>query len=309
MTLLYWAYDDERAERWAQLFAERAPEWRFKRPSEIADADEVRFLLAWRPPKDIAQRFPNLEVIFATSAGVDQFDFDRIPASVPIVRMHDPQIERGVVEYASFATLYLHRDIDRYQRQQRAGLWQPHRPVAAGQRRIGILGLGRLGRAIAERLRSLGFQVGAWSRSAHRIDGIDCFYGADGRNQLLADTDILINILPLTESTHSLLDSSLFARLPRGAGLINIGRGAHLVEADLIAALNDGQLRAAVIDVVGEEPPPDDHPFWQDARILMTPHIAAMTDPDTAFEVLLANLRRYQAGEPMHGVVDRGLGY
>lgn len=309
MTLLYWAPDDTRAHRWAELFAEHAPELGFTPPAELTDARDVRYLLAWQPPADIVARFPNLEVVFATSAGVDQFDLTRIPETIPVVRMHDPQIERGVVEYALFAVLYLHRDIDRYRIQQHAHRWQPLPPVPAARRRVGILGLGRLGTAIAQRLTALGFAVSGWSRSQHRLDGVDCYHGDEGLTRMLEATDILLCMLPLTPATRGLLDATLFERLPRGAALINMGRGAHLVEADLLAALDREQLRAAVIDVLDAEPPPSDHAFWGDERILLTPHVAALTDPDTAFDVLLANLRRHQRGEPMHGTVDRRLGY
>ncbi len=309
-TLIYWGPRDERAARWAQLFAEHAPDIDFRQAAEVTHPARIDYLLAWQPPADIVGRFPNLKAIFATSAGVDQFDFAAIPADVPVVRMFDPQIEAGIVEYATFAVLYLHREIDVYARQQRETVWRDAAlPVAAAKRRVSILGIGALGQAIAVRLNTLGFDVAGWSRTPREIDGVACFYGDDGLAQMLAGTDILICMLPLTEATRGILNRDLFAQLPHGAALINIGRGGHLVETDLISALDTGKLRSAVLDVLDDEPPAADHPFWRDARILLTPHIAAKTNPDTAFEVLMANIRRHQAGETMIGTVDRQRGY
>lgn len=309
MTLLYWGEDDERGQRWAQLFSEHAPEFEFRHRSDMDDPAAVEYLLAWKPPSDLVARFPNLRAVFATSAGVDQFDFAAIPASIPVVRMFDPQIHAGVVEYATFATLYLHRDIDRYRCQQAESRWQPWLPKAAADRSVGILGLGALGRAVAERLMALGFSVSGWARSPHKHDGVACFHGPNGLARMLANTDILICLLPLTDATHGLLGMDLFRQMSHGAALVNMGRGGHLVENDLCRALDDGQLRAAVLDVFDTEPLPANHPFWHDERILITPHIAAMTNPDTAFAVLVDNLRRHRSGEPMTGTVDRGRGY
>jgi len=308
-TLLFWGPNDARADRWEGRFAKNAPSISFQRANDSVDPETVDYLLAWEPPSGISGRFPNLKAIFATSAGVDQFDLSLIPDRVPVVRMFDPQIESGVVDYASFATLYLHRDIDVYRRQQADSIWQARALVAASARRVGILGIGALGRAIAERLVALGFGVAGWSRSAREIVGVDCFYGGDGLKQMLATTDILICMLPLTDATRGILDRDLFGQLPRGAALINMGRGAHLVEADLLDALNEEQLRGAVLDVLETEPPAADHPFWHDARILLTPHVAAMTNPDTAFDVLMANIQRHRNGESMVGTVDRRQGY
>ncbi|MES1926679.1 glyoxylate/hydroxypyruvate reductase A [Salinisphaera sp. T31B1] len=308
-TLLYWGPDDTRAARWQALFAARAPSITFRRSDDPGDAADVDYLLSWQPPDDILGRFPSLRAIFATSAGVDQFDLAAIPERVPVVRMFDPQIEAGVVEYASTAVLYLHREFDRYRHQQHTRAWMPHAPLPATARRVGILGLGSLGRAIARRLVTLGFEVLGWARSAHTLPGVACFQEEDGLARMLAVTDILICMLPLTEATRGMLDRSLFEQLPRGACLVNMGRGGHLVEADLSAALDDGILRGAVLDVLDSEPPAPDHPFWSDPRILLTPHIAAMTNPDTAFDVLMANIERDRKGEAMIGRVDRWRGY
>jgi glyoxylate/hydroxypyruvate reductase A len=308
MTFLYKA-DPERGAEWARLFAERAPELPFRLWPDIGDPADVRYLAAWEPPDDLAQRFPNLDILFSVGAGVDQFDVSRLPPDLPVVRMVEPGIVDGMVEYVTLATLALHRDLIDYIARQRARVWEPIRLRSAAGRRVGVLGLGMLGSAVLEKLRGFGFDCAGWSRSPRALDGVRCFAGAGALPDFLARTDILVCLLPLTDMTRGILNRELFARLPKGAALVNAGRGGHLVEADLITALDSGHLSAAVLDVAEAEPPPPNHPFWTHPRILLTPHVASMTQPDTAVSVVLDNIRRHQSGEPLRGLVDRARGY
>ena len=308
MTFLYKA-DPERGAEWARLFAEKAPELPFRLWPDIGDPAAVRYLAAWEPPDDLAQRFPNLDILFSVGAGVDQFDVSRLPPDLPVVRMVEPGIVDGMVEYVTLATLALHRDLIDYIARQRARVWEPIRLRSAAGRRVGVLGLGMLGSAVLEKLRGFGFDCAGWSRSPRALDGVRCFAGAGALPDFLARTDILVCLLPLTDATRGILNRELFARLPKGAALVNAGRGGHLVEADLIAALDSGHLSAAVLDVAEAEPPAPDHPFWTHPRILLTPHVASMTQPDTAVSVVLDNIRRHQSGEPLRGLVDRARGY
>ncbi|MDH2432706.1 glyoxylate/hydroxypyruvate reductase A [Pokkaliibacter sp. MBI-7] len=308
MSLLYKS-DPVRGQRWQQLFAEQAPEMRFHQWPECQQGDDIRYLVAWELPDNLLQRFPRLEVLFAVSAGVDQLNMAAVPAHIPVVRMLDPGISRGMVEYACFAVMSLHRDMLRYRQQQQQGVWQSHPLVPASRRRIGVMGLGQQGQNVLNALQPFGFPLSAWSRRPHQLEGVSCYAGEEQLGDFLAQSDILLCLLPLTPATEGILSQPLFDRLPRGAALINMGRGGHLQEQDLLAALNSGQLSAAVLDVLQQEPASADHPFWQHPQILLTPHIAAATQPDSAFEVLLANIRRYERGEPMLGVVDREEGY
>ena len=308
MALLYKA-DPVRGEHWQRLFAEHAPDIQWRAWPDIGDPREIRYLAAWQAPDDIQTLLPNLQVLFALSAGVDQLDLDRLPATLPVVRLLDPGITQGMCEYASFAVLGLHRDMLRYRQQQAQGNWQAHRLVPAQQRRVGVMGLGLQARQILATLQAFGFALSGWARSEHRIDGVTCFSGADQLPAFLGQCDIVVCVLPLTEQTRGILDRSLFQHLPKGAALVNMGRGGHLVEADLLQALASGQLSAAVLDVLEQEPAPPDHPFWTHPQILLTPHIAAMTQPDSAFAGLLENIRRHQQGEPMLGCVDRARSY
>ncbi|WP_339101738.1 glyoxylate/hydroxypyruvate reductase A [Pseudomonas sp. G166] len=308
MALLYKA-DPVRGEHWRRLFAEHAPDIQWRAWPDIGDPREIRYLAAWQAPDDIETLLPNLEVLFALSAGVDQLDLARLPTTLPVVRLLDPGISQGMCEYASFAVLSLHRDMLRYRQQQAERCWQAHRLVPAQQRRVGVMGLGLQARQILATLKTFGFALSGWARSEHHIDGVECFAGDEQLPAFLGQCDIVLCVLPLTEHTRGILDRQLFQQLPKGAALVNMGRGGHLVEADLLEALAEGQLSAAVLDVLEQEPAPADHPFWQHPQILLTPHIAAMTQPESAFGVLLENIRRHQRGEAMLGLVDRARSY
>lgn len=308
MALLYKA-DPVRGEQWQALFAEHAPDIEWRAWPDIGDPADIDYLAAWQAPDDLAAVLPNLKVLFALSAGVDQLDLSRIPPSLPVVRLLDPGITRGMCEYASFAVLCLHRNMLRYRQQQIARCWQAHMLQPAHTRRVGVMGLGAQAQQILATLQPLGFALKGWARSRHQIAGVDCFAGDAQLSVFLSQCDILLCVLPLTEQTQGILDRDVFRQLPHGAALINMGRGGHLVESDLLQALDSGQLSGAVLDVLQEEPALADHPFWAHPKILLTPHIAAMTQPQSAFAVLLENIRRFERGEPMAGQIDRQQGY
>jgi glyoxylate/hydroxypyruvate reductase A len=308
MTLLYKA-DPERGKQWAQHFAHKAPEIEFRLWPDIGDAAAVRYLAAWQPPDDPARTLPNLEVIFSVGAGIDQFDLSRVPPHIAVVRMIEPGIVEGMVEYVTQAVLTIHRDLFDYARQQQQRVWREMPVRAAASRRVGVLGLGMLGSAVLERLRLFGFACAGWSRSAHQLEGVECFAGVETLDTFLARTDILISLLPLTDATRGLLDKRLFGKLPKGASFINVGRGPQVNQPDLLDALDSGQLQNAILDVTDPEPLPESHPFWTHPRVRITPHIASATRPETAVDVVLDNIRRHRDGLPMLGEIDRTRGY
>lgn len=308
MTILYNA-EPSRGKKWQALFATAAPDLPFYVWPDIGDPQAIRYLAAWDPSRELIGSLPNLEVVFSIGAGVDQFDLSRIPASIPLVRMIDPGLTHGMVEYCLWAALTLHRDILDYLGQQRERRWHEIPSILSHRRRIGIMGLGELGRAVAKQLLGLGFPVSGWSRSRHELEGVACHAGRAELPDFLGQCDILICLLPLTDDTRGILCRDTLDMLPRGAGLINVARGGHVVEADLLEALDSGRISGAVIDVVNAEPAPADHPFWTHPRILLTPHVASQTHAESAGWALLENIRRHQRGEPMHGLVRRELGY
>jgi glyoxylate/hydroxypyruvate reductase A len=301
--------DPVRGRVWAEVFRAQAPHIDFRIWPDVGDPEQVRFLAAWVPPDDLAKQFPQLKVLFSSGAGVDQFDLQALPADLPVVRMVEPGIVAGMVEYVTHAVLDLHRNMPQYRRQQQQANWRPLQVRPAGDRRVGVLGLGSLGQAVLAHLKALGFDCAGWSRSQHHIDGVQCHVGSDGLADFLARTDILVCLLPLTDATRGFLNAKLFAQLPQSAGLVHVGRGPQLVDADLLAALDKGQIGDAILDVMEPEPLPASHPFWSHERIALTPHIASMTHPLSAARVVLENLRRFESGEPMVGLVDRQRGY
>jgi glyoxylate/hydroxypyruvate reductase A len=243
-------------------------------------------------------------------AGVDHIIADpHRPAGVPVARLVDPYMTTAMVEYVALQVMRLHLQDFAYREQQQAGLWGERDQPNAAARPVGILGLGTLGSAAALRLKALGFDVAGWSRGERRLAGIACHHGSDGRALLLARSEILVCLLPLTPATENILDARLFAALPRGAALVNCGRGAHLVEADLLAALASGQISAAVLDVFRTEPLPPAHPFWHHPRIVVTPHIAAATHVPTAAAIIAAALRRCAEGKEPANLVAPARGY
>ncbi len=274
------------------------------------DPQSVEIALVANPEPGLLARHPRLGFIQSLWAGVDRLLADPLlPPGIPVARLVDPNLTQSMTECVLANVLALHRQMPAYARQQAQGVWrQLPQPVAAA-RRVGVLGLGQLGRAATAALCAIGFPVSGWSRSPHEVAGVTCFSGAEGLAKLLERADILVNLLPLTRDTEGILGRELFAQMPRGAALVNLARGGHLVEADLLAALADGTLSHAVLDVFREEPLPPAHPFWRHPQITVFPHVAAYSEPDTAARIAAENVAAFRAGRPLRAVVDRGVGY
>jgi len=308
MSFLYQS-EPVRGAAWARIFAEQAPEIEFRQWPDAGDLDAVEYLAAWQPPPDLLARLPNLKVLFSVGAGVDHLNLSTLPEHIQVVRMVEPGIINGMVEYVTLSVLALHRNLFDYQRQQANAMWREIQVVPAASRRVGVMGLGVLGQAVLAQLTTFGYACSGWSRSYKEIAGVRCFAGAESLQPFLAQCDILICLLPLTHATRGILNEQLFAALPRGASVINVGRGAQLVAQDLLVAVNSGHLSQAILDVTEPEPLPADHPFWHHPRILLTPHIASMTQADSAARVLIENLHRHRRGDALHDVIDRRKGY
>lgn len=254
------------------------------------------------PLQDFAP-FTRCRAVLSLWAGVERI-VGNPTLTQPLARMVDPSLTQGMVEYVTGHVLRYHLGLDRP-----ATAWVPVVPPLAQDRRVGLLGLGALGRACAQALTGLGFDVAGWSRSPRQIAGIDCHHGPDGLAAVLARSEILVTLLPDTPATANILNAETLAQMPHGACVINPGRGTLIDDDALLAALDTGQITAATLDVFRTEPLPADHRYWHHPRVTVTPHIAAATRADTASVVIASNIARVEAGQPLLHEVSRAAGY
>lgn len=277
---------------------------------QAGNPDEIEFALAWWPDAGELKRFANLRAIFSLGAGVDHIMDDAdLPPGVPVVRLIDPELSRQMGEYVVLSVLYLHRRMPAYAKAQQDGRWRPLPAPDTRSCGVGIMGLGVLGSDAAEKLRPFGFPLLGWTRRPKDIEGVRRFHGAPGLAPFLAETGILVCLLALTPETKGILNAKTFAALPRGAGVINCARGGHLVDEDLIEALDSGHLSGAVLDVFDPEPLPEDHPFWHHPKIALTPHVASITLVPSAAICIARNIHRMRKGEAPLAIVDPKAGY
>lgn len=311
-----WALDqpEGRAEqqRWLQALQQALPgeDWLLQKPDGPAQAAAIEIAIVANPPPGSLQGLPRLALIQSLWAGVDRLLQDlTLPADIPLCRMVDPAMNEAMVQTALWATLALHRGFFRCQQQQRTAQWRQPPQQRAGEWQVLVLGQGELGGRVARALADLGYAVAGWSRRPRTSEGLKTLHGADGLAQGLAMADTVINLLPLTAETRSFFDAARFAAFKRGAGFVNLARGAHVEEPALLAALDAGQIGHAVLDVFREEPLPAPHPFWSHPQVTVLPHTAAQTDPRTAAGVVAANIQALRRGAALQHVVERGQGY
>ena len=273
---------------------------------------QADYAVVWAPPQAFLDQQPGLRALFNIGAGVDALMKSRLPAGVPVVRLDDAGMSVQMAEFVAHAVIRHFRELDGYEADVAQGKWSYRKPRLRSDFTVGVMGLGVLGQRVAQALRLFEFPVRGYSRSAKQIEGIDCFsgpVGGDGFQAFLQGTRVLVCLLPLTPETENVIDHRTLAALAPGAYVINVARGAHLVEADLLAALASGQLAAATLDALTQEPLPPEHPFWADPRILITPHIATRTDPAVIARQTADNLARIDAGRAAEVAVDLQRGY
>ena len=313
MTILVAA--DFSAAEWAQWW----PLLQAALPGELLVRDRspvqaIDIALVANPPVGSLAGLPGLRLIQSLWAGVDPLLADAsVPPQVPLARMVDPAMNAAMAQTALWAVLSLHRGFFRYAAQQRAGVWQANGLRRADEVTVAVLGLGQMGRTAAQAIAKQGYRVLGWSRSAGRsaeaAGGVQSHAGEAALPQVLAQSHIVVNLLPLTPATRGLFNAATLAQLPRGASLVNLARGAHVVDTDLLAALASGQLHHAVLDVFATEPLPPGHAFWSHPAVTVLPHVAAPTDPRSAARIAAGNVRALRDGLPLASLVDRARGY
>jgi glyoxylate/hydroxypyruvate reductase A len=301
-------------EHWIEALERASPGRRVERAPQVADPSGIRYALVWKPEPGYLARFPNLEVIFSLGAGVDHLTSDPKLPDLPVVRIVDPDLTMRMTEWVTLQVLWHHRQSFAYQRFQAERRWRSLDQWAASDVRVGIMGLGVLGADAARALRGLGFVVSGWSRSEKLLEGVACYHGAEGLPEFLAATDILVVLLPLTQDTRAILDRKLIDGLAAdgplgGPVLINGGRGGLQVEADIDAALRDGRLKGASLDVFQTEPLQHDSPLWTAPNCIITPHVAAESDPRALTRYVVRQIEAYERGEGLQNLVDPGRGY
>lgn len=272
-------------------------------------ASPADYAVVWAPPQAFFDEQAQLQAVFNIGAGVDALLKLRLPPQARIVRLDDAGMSVQMAEYVCHAVIRHFREFDAYEADTRQGKWSFRKPRARTDFPVGIMGLGVLGARVAQSLAQFEFPVNGWSRSPKAVDGVQCFSGAEGFNDFLAASRVLVCLLPLTPDTRDIMDRDSLSRLQAGGYVINVARGAHLVEDDLLALLDSGHLAGATLDVFRTEPLPAGHPFWTHPKITVTPHTSARTLRSESIAQIASKIAALQRGEPVAGVVDRGQGY
>ncbi|WP_321366056.1 glyoxylate/hydroxypyruvate reductase A [uncultured Desulfuromusa sp.] len=295
---------------WISALRKHAPALKVEVWPDIVEPDQVEFALCWNQPPGSLQQFPNLKCISSLGAGINHLlnDLTR-PREVPLVRLVDDNLKQSMAEYVMAGVLEHFRHLKAYRRQQREHLWEELKVSHISELGVGIMGCGEIGGYVAGKLTDFGFSVQGWSRTRQERDKFQVYAGHDELGVFLGQTDVLVCLLPLTPETENILNLDTFRQLPENAYLINAARGAHLVDADLLSALDRGLLSGALLDVFREEPLPQQHPFWKHDKIAVTPHIASPTNPDSAAEQIVANYHQVISDAPLRNIVDVECGY
>jgi glyoxylate/hydroxypyruvate reductase A len=270
---------------------------------------QADYAIVWSPPQAFLDEQPGLKAMFNIGAGVDAIMKLRLPPQTQVVRLDDAGMSVQMAEYVCHAVIRHFREFAGYEADIAAGQWSYRKPRSRADCPVGVMGLGVLGERVAKALSMFEFPVHGWSRSPKQIDGITCHSGVDGFNGFLAASKVLVNLLPLTPDTQDILNRETMGRLQPGGHVINVARGAHLVEDDLIALLESGHLSGATLDVFRTEPLPADHPFWQHPKVTITPHTSARTLRDESIAQIAGKIVALSRGEPIAGVVHRDRGY
>jgi glyoxylate/hydroxypyruvate reductase A len=295
---------------WSAALKAAMPELEVRVSPELGDPADIETALVWKAPPGELASLPNLKLITNLGAGVDPILADAtIPPHIPVARLGDEVMAQMMAQFVTLCVLRHYRDLGRHARQQREARWHYELPRASYDVPVGIMGIGLLGGAAARMLASIGFRVTGWGRSPRIIEGIEIYHGPEGLAPFLARTEILVCLLPLTGETRHIVNRDVLYALPRGAKLINCGRGGTVDEAALLVALQDGQIAEATLDVFETEPLPDTHPFWRMDQVLVLPHIASIAVPEIAARDVVENIRRLRQGLPLLNVVDRERGY
>jgi glyoxylate/hydroxypyruvate reductase len=307
--LLYRA--DGNTAPWIKDFADFLPEAEVVVWREGADLPACDYAVLWTPPQAMLADLARVKAIFLTGAGADAIMkySHAIPPHIPIVRLNDAGMGIQMAEYVTHAVLRYFRRLDEYEAQARSGAWLQLEARDKADFSVGVMGVGALGSHVIEALKPFGFPLRAWSRSPKSLAGVEAFHGDAGLDGFLGSSRVVVCMLPLTEETTHILSRANMMKMPQGAYIINVGRGAHISEPDLLSLIKSGQIAGATLDVFRNEPLPAQHPFWQEPRITITPHISALTLRRESVEQMVGKMRQHARGEEIADVINRTKGY
>ncbi|MER5173221.1 glyoxylate/hydroxypyruvate reductase A [Thioclava sp. GXIMD2076] len=310
MSIVVYLPNPKTSAKWVTRLQGVLPEAEIVSAHEPFDAQAVTYAAVWQPATGFLAGLPNLKAIISLAAGVDHIAADaELPRHIPVIRTVGTDLTQRMREYVAMQVLNLHRYMPEMQLAAAKAEWKALVAPVAGQRTVGVLGLGNLGAASAALLAQIGFETRGWARSPKTIDGVTCHHGPEGLKAFLEGCEIVVNLLPLTPETHHILNADFFAQLPKGARLLNAARGDHLDEAALLEALESGQIAHAILDAFPLEPLAKDHPFWTHEGVTVTPHIASQVDPETGSHIMAANIAEFEAQGHCKDQADMQRGY
>lgn len=302
-------FNQKHSDEWLLKMQTLMPDTKVEVYPTIEDKNNVEFILTWKPHEGYINEFPNLRVIQSVGAGIDHLLHTAIPNNVQVTRIVDPNLREDMFEHILTTLLISLKNFPTYFKNQLKTEWSPKSYQSIHHTTVTVLGLGEIGGYVAEKLALLGFQVKGWSNSSKAIHTIECFVGLNELEKAITNSDYIVNVLPLTSATVSLINTDFFEMLSNHTRLINVGRGGHVQEDDLIKAIQSGKIVEAYLDVFILEPLPKNHEFWTHPHIYITPHIASITHADTALSQVIENYKRMQSNSPLLNRVDMQKGY
>lgn len=295
---------------WQEELKRRLPKVKVAIHPDVTAVEEPTFALCWKANFDVVKTYPNVRVLQSVGASVDHIiNAQNVPANVAVTRVVDLQLATDMFTYILTGILNFLRETNSYNLAQKHKVWKQNNYRTIAETQVAVLGLGKIGSSVAIKLVAMGFKVAGWSKNAKNLDGVSCFHGESGLSKAVSNATILVNILPYTTDTEGILNKVLLQSLPKEAFLINVGRGEHLVEEDLISVLNNNHLSGALLDVFKTEPLPENHPFWEHPKIQITPHVAALTNIGTATAGIIENYKRAMTTETLLNQVSIKKGY
>lgn len=305
MSVAIYTKNEKQSARWQEVLRRELPDLSIEVYPSIKDFSKIKLLVCWKPYKGLIERFPNLKAIQSLGAGVDHiFKENTVASGIQVSKVVDHQLRQDMWEHALSIIMADMKNLRLYQERQKEKIWKPKRYKRMKDVSIGILGLGSIGSYVASRFAEMGFSVQGWSRSDKDIDGVESSCGEAGLKNLCSSVDYLVNILPLTEATRGILNDDLFSLMKPSSYLVNIGRGAHVVEEDLLKCLEEEVIRGAALDVFSTEPLPENSAFWHRAGVTITPHVASLTHIDSVYPQVVENVKRLEANLPLLNAID-----